>query len=109
MAVATIDAAPVAEIIVEPDAFAITITGQDVTLTLAETQGPIGPAGNDISHPFPFAASLTWAIAHKLNRYPSVTIIDTAGEVLLASIAYVDSNNIVATFGAPTAGTAYLN
>lgn len=59
---------------------------------------------------YTFGSPVTsWPINHNLGRYPSTTVVDTAEEVLIADIEYVDSNNILVTFGSPTAGTAYLN
>lgn len=54
-------------------------------------------------------ASDCWFIEHKLKKYPSVTIVDTAGTVVVGDVLYVDNNNIICTFTHPFSGTAYLN
>lgn len=54
-------------------------------------------------------ASMTWTIAHNLGRRPSVTIIDAAGDLSVARIAYTDLNNLTLTFSEAITGTAYLN
>lgn len=53
--------------------------------------------------------SAQWQIAHQLDKYPSVTVVDSAGSVVVGDIDYIDSNNIVITFQGAFAGTAYLN
>lgn len=54
-------------------------------------------------------ASDTWTITHNLARYPSVTIVDSAGTVVVGGIAYVSVNQIVVTFSAAFSGKAFLN
>jgi len=51
----------------------------------------------------------TWNIPHNLNRWPSVSVVDSGGSVVIPSILYVDANNITVTFGSATSGKAYLN
>lgn len=54
-------------------------------------------------------SSTIWEINHNLNKYPSVTVIDTAGTTVEGQIEYVDANNIVVSFSAPFSGYANLN
>ena len=54
-------------------------------------------------------ASNIWTIKHDLDKYPSVTIVDTGNNVVIGQIDYVDSNNVVCTFTSPFSGKAYLN
>lgn len=51
----------------------------------------------------------TWTIVHNLGKYPSVTVIDSANEVVFGDVAYVDSNTITLTFAGGFSGTCYLN
>lgn len=53
--------------------------------------------------------SATWVIAHNMNKYPSVTVVDSGGSVVIPSVLYTDLNNITITFGSATSGKAYLN
>lgn len=55
------------------------------------------------------SASSTWTIAHNLNKFPSITVVDTGGNELVPDINYVDANNVVITFGGATSGKAYFN
>ena len=54
-------------------------------------------------------ASNRWEIKHGLNKYPSVTIVDTGDNVVIGQIDYIDLNNVVCTFTSAFSGKAYLN
>lgn len=54
-------------------------------------------------------ASAEWSIAHNLGKFPSVTVVDSAGTVVYGDVTYIDSNNLKITFSAEFGGTAYLN
>ena len=49
------------------------------------------------------------SIEHNLDKRPSVTVIDTAGNELLGDVEYVDENNLTISFSSPVRGIAYLN
>lgn len=50
-----------------------------------------------------------WVIKHNLNRYPSVTIVDSSGNVVVGEVKYIDNNTINISLVGAFAGTAYLN
>lgn len=54
-------------------------------------------------------ASEKWEIKHNLNKYPSVTIVDSADTVVYGNVEYIDSNKLIITFSVGFAGKAYLN
>jgi len=54
-------------------------------------------------------SSAIWNIQHNLNDYPSVTVIDSAGSVVIGEVTYNSVNDLTITFSAPFSGTAYLN
>ena len=54
-------------------------------------------------------ASASWSIAHNLNKYPSVTITDSAGDEVEGEVRYNGLNSLTLSFSAPFAGKAYLN
>lgn len=54
-------------------------------------------------------ASSVWEIEHNLGKYPSVSIVDTAGNEIIASVKYPDENNVVITMTSEFKGKAYLN
>lgn len=51
----------------------------------------------------------TWLIPHNLEKFPSVTIVDSSGNVIMGETLYTNNNNITLTFSAPFTGKAYLN
>lgn len=54
-------------------------------------------------------AAARWEIQHNLDKYPSVTIVDSAGTEVIGEVQYIDQNNVVLLFTAPFSGKAYLN
>ena len=54
-------------------------------------------------------ASAEWTINHNLNKYPSVTVVDSAGTICDGTVTYIDANTIVCNFNGAFSGTAYLN
>ena len=53
--------------------------------------------------------SALWTINHNLGRYPSVTVVDSAGTFVIGELKYISSNQVTATFSAAFSGSAYLN
>ena len=54
-------------------------------------------------------ASNSWEIQHNLDKYPSVSIVDSGNNLVIGEIKYIDSNNIIITFTSVFSGKAYLN
>lgn len=54
-------------------------------------------------------ASARWVVVHNLNKYPSVSITDSAGSQVFGEVQYVDENNLIITFSAAFSGKAYMN
>lgn len=53
--------------------------------------------------------SASWSIAHNLGKFPTVAVVDSAGNFGIGSVQYADANHLTVSFGAPFTGTAYLN
>ena len=53
--------------------------------------------------------SATWSVTHTLNKFPSVSVVDTAGTQVFTDVNYIDNNNITLTFSTGFAGKAFLN
>mgnify|MGYP000123463244 CR=1 FL=1 len=51
----------------------------------------------------------TWTVQHGLNKFPSITVVDSAKTVVIGDYIYVDNNNVILEFSAPFAGKAYFN
>lgn len=54
------------------------------------------------------SASSTWNITHALGGRPSVTIVDSAGTVVVGNVVYNSNTSITVSFTAPFSGFAYL-
>ena len=99
--------------VVETDALnTLTVEG-DPTIVLTETatgpQGPAGPAADNLTVVHDQAsASATWTINHNQGRYPSIDIIDSAGNHVIGDIKHNSLNQVVATFDNAFAGKAII-
>lgn len=54
-------------------------------------------------------ASGTWQIQHNLDKFPSVSIVDSGDNLVVGEVKYIDSNNVLITFTSVFSGKAYLN
>lgn len=50
-----------------------------------------------------------WEVEHNLNKYPSVTVVDSGENVVYASVEYIDENNLRISFNGNNSGKAYIN
>lgn len=50
-----------------------------------------------------------WLITHPLQKYPSVTVVDSGGNTVFGDVQYQDKSNIVVDFRHGFSGRAYLN
>ncbi len=51
----------------------------------------------------------TWVIYHNLGKFPSITVVDSAGDVVEGDISYIDDNTAMVLFSAPFGGKAFCN
>lgn len=54
-------------------------------------------------------ASAVWTVQHNLNKYPSVTVVDSAENEIIAEVEYLDKNSVQITMTGASKGRAYLN
>lgn len=54
-------------------------------------------------------ASAVWMVQHNLNKYPSVTVVDSAENEIVAEVEYLDKNSVKITMIGASKGRAYLN
>lgn len=55
------------------------------------------------------SASESWDIVHNLNKYPSITIVDSANNTVVGDITYVSPNEVTIKFIGAFSGKAFLN
>jgi hypothetical protein len=118
--------------VVTPTPYTVTLTGVNtykliVTQTILQgpkgakgdtgdtgLQGPQGEQGEPGTgdafylHDQMIAAS-TWTITHNLNKYPSVTIVTSAGDEVEGDVSFPTINTVTLNFSASFSGKAYLN
>lgn len=54
-------------------------------------------------------AASVWVIPHNLDKFPSVTVVDSANDVIIGDINYDSSDSLTISFSSETSGKAYLN
>lgn len=54
-------------------------------------------------------ASAVWTVSHGLGKFPSVTVIDSAGTEVVGDVVHIDANTTEITFSAAFSGKAYFN
>ena len=54
-------------------------------------------------------ASDIWEVTHNLNKKPSITVVDSAENVVTGAYEYIDNNNVVLKFNSAFVGKAYFN
>jgi len=63
----------------------------------------------DKNYSVDFTMSSTVSILHNLNKYPSVTVFDSAGDEVEGSVSYNNLNSVTVTFSAPFSGKVICN
>ena len=51
----------------------------------------------------------TWDITHNLDKFPSITVVDTANTTVMGSYEYITKDRVILSFSTPFAGKAFLN
>ena len=54
-------------------------------------------------------ASSTWVVNHNLEKFPSITVVDSANRVVIGDIIYNSENQLTVTFNGSFSGKAYAN
>lgn len=54
-------------------------------------------------------ASSQWLVQHNLNKYPSVTVIDSALRIVICEVEYIDSNSLYVKTNSVFSGKAMCN
>lgn len=75
----------------------------------AGAQGVPGSGGDKNYTHDQMTSSVTWVVVHNLGKYPSVSVVDSAGSLWEGHVAYDSLNQLTLTFSAPFGGKAYLN
>ena len=81
----------------------------NVTLEGNKTSSELGLTGDKHFTYIKSTPDSIWDITHDLDKYPSVTVVDSAGSVVMGDITYTSKSAIKITFSAAFSGKAYLN
>jgi hypothetical protein len=71
-------------------------------------QGAPGLSGASYPH-IQAVPAADWVINHGLGRYPSVTVVDSAGSTVVGNVEYISANQVIVHFNGAFGGAAYLN
>ena len=55
------------------------------------------------------SASSVWTVVHGLNKFSSVSVSDSGGNVVYGDIDYIDLDTVTITFTSSFSGRAYFN
>jgi hypothetical protein len=50
-----------------------------------------------------------WEVAHNLNFYPNVMVLDSSGQMVEGSVTQVDTNNLTINFTGAISGRAHIS
>ena len=81
----------------------------DVELTDNKTLEDLGIVNDKNYLHIQSVASNEWIINHNLNKYPSVSVIDSAENEVIGEVEYIDTNNLKLKFAGSFSGKATLN
>lgn len=83
-----------------------------VTIATPGPQGPPGPAGASGAGGYEFtqaSPALTWTVNHNLGFRPSVELLTTGWQEMVADVVHTSVNQFIVYFNAATAGYARAN
>lgn len=93
----------------DPSTIESTLTDHESRIATLELNFPLLNGDKNYVHVQNTSAAI-WTITHNMNKKPSVTIIDSAGSIILCKLTYIDLNVIELDFnGTLTSGEAILN
>ena len=81
--------------------------GQDYFISLLTYQ-----VGEKVDKNFVYTqnvASATWVVTHNLNKFPSVSVVDSANTLVNGQVEYNSINEVTISFRAAFAGKAFFN
>jgi hypothetical protein len=83
---------------------AVTITGTAPSQTL----NFVLPIAGQYVYTQSVSAS-TWTISHNLGFFPSVSVVDNGGNLVIGDVSYITENQVSISFSASFGGKAYFS
>jgi len=104
----------VAEVIVvttrdEPATVVTLVEPVNVAVVQSGPMALTNPSGGATYTFYQLAPTAEWRIQHPLNKRPSVSIQDSAGNLVVGEVRYVSNDLVVVAFRSPFSGRADLN
>ena len=87
-------------------------TELNINYTKLELKNIKGEVISEVPRTFIFEqgrASKEWVIEHDLDKYPSVTVVDSSGNIVEVSVEYITRNKVILKMNAMFSGKAFLN
>ncbi len=108
--VVTVDV-PKTVVVTDTEIQIIEVSADDEVIGIVSVgeQGPPGPSGAETYVHDQALPSASWTIQHNLDRYPSATVVDSAGNTIICDVQYDSVDQITIRFSASFSGRAYLN
>lgn len=66
------------------------------------------PASATYTHNQSTSAS-TWVVYHNMGFFPSVTVVDSGGNMVIGDVSYITDNQVSISFSAAFGGKAYFS
>jgi hypothetical protein len=79
-----------------------------ITLTAQDGSTVVGSYNDSFVYMQSLPAAI-WTVNHNLNKYPSVHIVDTNNNEVIADIQYTTVNQVVVSFSEPFSGNAFFS
>lgn len=81
----------------------------DATVTKSGLMSPLDKQrANGVVHNQVSATAL-WIIQHNLDKFPTVSVVDSGGSTVLGDVVYDSKNQITVKFSSAFSGTAYID
>jgi hypothetical protein len=88
----------------------INITSAGVSSTNVTVSGVAASGSGDKNYVHDQSSpSDTWVVDHNLSKRPSVSVVDSAGTLILCGVEYNSDSRCTLTFDSSTSGKAYFN
>ena len=88
------------------------VAGANITISPGSGEGIVTISATSTDKNFVFtqgSPSCVWTVSHGLDKFPSVSVVDSANNEVEGDVHFVDVNNLTITFSSSFAGKAYLN
>jgi hypothetical protein len=74
----------------------------------SQTLNFVLPVGGSFVYTQSVSAS-TWTITHNLGFFPSVSVVDNGGNMVIGDVSYITENQVSISFSASFGGKAYFS